>query len=617
MITHSEQIFGPGNSLTSPLTRFVVFGCSKDANFIEKVAAIGQNRPSQFFRWDYGRLGTIFLSNSHPDIAQSDEFLLIRLGFSRSASQAPLFSKNLLLPPYLNEKGIRHDVIHGNPMVICVSQHQPVFWVYQSLPCISQMYYWRDETTFVCSDTLRILTGLMAPLEINPDAIPLHLMYRTVPGRMTYIKNISKLTGGQLAEFRQGDWRIDQVERIDDLNPARQIRSDSLESLGDFERESERLIGCYVKQLASIGETPSILLSGGVDSTLIASLVKSNLPHEKPLQTLSYHIHVPSFEKEVEYARQAIDLLQSQHQFYDIQPEEYPQLLEHAIFLLAQPIDNEQDPCYLALARTLSTGYQKFLFSGSGSDCYLGLSNSRRLKQLMLMKGIPWVRYPLQVLGEVLRLPLHNKAYGMRELASLLKHVNNQYSTQHPVISTGMMTNLDLLKKSFDPSILRSVLEYKLAEFEKIFTSKNLMERIHIILMAHDSLDEEAAIGQFFRMYGLELVDPYLDTEFMRLAFRYSPEVRYYAHKMVKWIPKQLLQRRLGGESIHKPKLSGGFDNELFQWMKNGILKDHVAAMERPGYIDPKDFSKIIEQPDWLTWNLLNLDLFQKIVLRA
>jgi hypothetical protein len=56
---------------------------------------------------------------------------------------------------------------------------------------------------------------------------------------------------------------------------------------------------------------------------------------------------------------------------------------------------------------------------------------------------------------------------------------------------------------------------------------------------------------------------------------------------------------------------------ELFVAMRDGELSEMVHEIERPGFLSQDDFQMKIEDPDWFTWNLLNLDLFKKYVLNG
>lgn len=600
----------------NPTTRFMIAGWTRNPNLDQCLAEFADDNNLHYLSWDYQRAGRLFLLNIHPDITRTDNYIVINAGFARSPSQEHLSSSDLAGANYISTDGINYGSIHGNPLILALDLHKPNFWIYQSLPSITQMYYWRDSETILCSDTMRLIAAFVDPLEIDPDAIPMHLMYRTAPGPMTYIKNVTQLQSGQMASFCEGDWYVGQVERIDDLIPRKQINTGS-GTIQEFEQKASQLLRSYVNDIYGSGQKLSVLLSGGVDSTLIASLAYSHIPAGQSLKSVSYHMRVPSFIEEVRYAQHASSILNSRHQFFDLSPEDYPQLVLNAIRILAQPVENEQDPCYLALAQSQQDQDTQYFFSGSGSDVLMGLGETRRLTQVMKFLKIPWTRPPMGLSAQLLKGIFPNKSYGMREVSKLLNEVNDPLSPHHPVNAGAMMTDLNLIEKLFDRKTLRAAMEYKLADLKQLTQSTHLVERVHLTFLAHHMFDAEAALSQFFRLYGLELVDPYLDCDFIRFIFRYKPDERYYAHGQGKWILKQTLQKRHGTYDFDKPKLCGGFDNELYEWMKKGVLKDLVESIDRPGYMNQNEFQEIKAKPGWLTWNLLNLDLFEKTILKA
>ena len=97
----------------------------------------------------------------------------------------------------------------------------------------------------------------------------------------------------------------------------------------------------------------------------------------------------------------------------------------------------------------------------------------------------------------------------------------------------------------------------------------------------------------------------------------FKPRIRFYANGQTKWLARQLIEKRLGYQTAEFPKLDGGFPKELFEWMKHGVLRDMVDSIVRPGYMSVSDFEQKRNEPDWFTWNILNLDLFQKRFLNA
>jgi hypothetical protein len=64
---------------------------------------------------------------------------------------------------------------------------------------------------------------------------------------------------------------------------------------------------------------------------------------------------------------------------------------------------------------------------------------------------------------------------------------------------------------------------------------------------------------------------------------------------------------------INKPKgYSSIFNQDVIPWMRDGSLCELVREIDRPPFMSSEDFQSVIEEPDWYTWNLLTLDLFEK-----
>ncbi len=598
---------------TSEKSRFVILGWTK-TDLPVKLGEFSRENNLDYLSWNYGRAGSIFFINSHHEIARNDEAVAIKLGFARTKSFESLSASDLLTRGFIDPQGVDHSAVHGNALLICISQREPVFSVYQSLTSTSQMYYWRDLDTVICSDTLRHLTRLVHPLELNQDAVPIHLLYRSVPGKMTYFQGIHKLLSGHMATVKDGGWSIRQVERLDDWIPEHRVNRETGQAVVDLEAQAERVVGSYIQQVDESGNDLGVLLSGGVDSSLMTSLIKSNLTSQRRLQSFSYAMQVLSFEDEIEYAQYASSSLETQHRFVDITPGDYVDLLEGLIDHLAQPINNEQEPCYLALAKALAGQEPRYLFSGTAADTLLGNPDAKRLMQVERFHRIPGSRHILGFLGQALRRIWPNKAYGMRETAHILDSLDDPLSPHHPLHQLGMFSNLEKVKSCLDAETIHRVLDYRLKLFGVYSSSRSLLEGVHLIDLTHLIHNDEATMNQIFRAYDLEYVAPYLDSEFVRAVLAFEPQVRYYAQGRSKWLPKQLLENQLGSQTptTRQPKRAGGFDNELRQWMKNGVLQDLMQSIERPGYMRQSDFEQVLKEPDWFTWNMLNLDLFQK-----
>jgi asparagine synthetase B (glutamine-hydrolysing) len=460
---------------------------------------------------------------------------------------------------------------------------------------------------------------MVSLLELNPEAIPRHFLFRYVPGKMTYFSNIHKILCGHIAKFWRNELYIEQLESFDDWIPEERISKVSSAVVNSFDTEAERIIGSYVHQIQDSGHDLLVLLSGGVYSSLLTSYIQANLPPQDILLSSSYTIEAQEFDAEIGYAQHSSNVFETTHKFLSVLSKDYVSLMEHFIDLLAQPFANEQDPCYLALAKSFSGREPRYLFSGSVADTLFGYGSIKRLLQVERYGRIPLSRHGLDFLGRILENVLPNKAFGLRETAFIINSLKDPLSPHHPNSREGIFTNLERVNRCFGAETISKAINYRLTEFEAFSSSQNIPERTHLIGLTQGVHNDESFLVQVFRSYDLEIVTPYIDSEFVRLTLAFDPKIRYFARGRQKWLPKALLEKRLsnGHQITQKPKRAGGFDNELRKWMKSGILRDVVHDIQRPGYMTLSDFEKTIEEPDWFTWNLLTLDLFQKRILKV
>lgn len=138
----------------------------------------------------------------------------------------------------------------------------------------------------------------------------------------------------------------------------------------DYKKLRETLVKCVKSQMMS--EVPfGVLLSGGLDSSLIAAIIAKNMPPGKRL--LSFCIGFPG-SSDMKYAREVATLLNTDHHEYFITLEEARDMLNDVIYHL-ETYDvttiRASTPMFL-LARHIKAHGIKMVLSGEGSDEIFG-----------------------------------------------------------------------------------------------------------------------------------------------------------------------------------------------------------------------------------------------------
>lgn len=163
-------------------------------------------------------------------------------------------------------------------------------------------------------------------LDENAFADHLLFAYEYLPGPHTLLKGIRKLTpGGMLEIGPDGNTRFEQLETLElpfgGDGPEVEDVVDRLDTI-----IAER-ISAYT---SSFGE-PTVLLSGGVDSTLVLSYL------EKGASALTIGIETPEYDFEMDYARLSADLLDARHRMMILKESTFRQSVEELVELLGQP----------------------------------------------------------------------------------------------------------------------------------------------------------------------------------------------------------------------------------------------------------------------------------------
>jgi hypothetical protein len=254
------------------------------------------------------------------------------------------------------------------------------------------------------------------------------------------------------------------------------------------------------------------------------------------------------------------------------------------------------------------------VFSGQGAEAVHG---QRTIGQDVL-RAEKYRRWPLpliRLLGAVLEPIWQSKAYGARMAAAVIPYLDDPDSPHYPPNSQAMYTDWEVVNRSFGSSAVREAMAYRRRLETQYLGSSSLIERVQMITLLSDDYDTTGLERQLGLVYGRKTIFPFLDDMAVAAAMSVDPQERYFFAGRAKPLVKTVVEKRTHPDFVNKPKYSSGFGNDLPNWMRQGVLRDMVQAIERPAFVERADFKRKIEQPDWFTWNMLTLDLFQKLIL--
>jgi len=565
----------------------------------------------------YGDGWCLFLHSTHPDFAENASAIVLTIGPVRDASSGDVLgAEDLLLRKLAGPDSLAPAQLMGNGLIISISKNEPQACLFRSLVGTHALYYHEAGDLFACSDDIRMLFPFLPSLELDPEALIPHMLFRSACGNRTYLKSVKRLEHGHSLFWKDGKIRSNLVQIVESsVEPVCSELSDL--QVAAFARQSAQIIGSYLRWLLAQDRETATLLSGGIDSGLMQHWINQQRMGSPQHRSLAYRIMAPEFDYEARYAMEASQVLGTLHDSVRIGQKDYPELLLRSVEIAAAPIGHEWMPCHLALAEVLSERHSRIshVFMGVAGDALHGGIRAKRLLQLMRISRIPMAVELLEGLVMLIRPVLPNKAYGSRELAQWLIGTKDPCSPQNPWNAAGLFSDFSMVMKCFgERSTCRAFQERK-DQGARYLKVKTQIEAMHSLVLVTSLPEDLSIIERLYQGFRLQVLCPYLDREFILRMFSISPRIRYYAGGRAKPIFKRILENQTGYLNVNKPKGHSGFVKTLFGWMREGPLREMVQSIERPSFMSKEDFKRKLDDPDWFTWNLLTLDLFKRQVL--
>lgn len=234
------------------------------------------------------------------------------------------------------------------------------------------------------------LKGLFADPEfervVDPDALDCYLALGFVPGERCILKGISKLPPAHMLMFDLGSGE----SRIERYWSAPEFEADPRLQPEDIVSELERLLEDSVRRQMIADVPVGILLSGGVDSSLITALAA-----RQTAQVRTFTVGFPQFSDydESEHAALVAGYFGTDHTVLKAD-EVDPDIMETMARQYDEPmIDSSMIPTSL-LSRQIRTQCKVALGGDGGDEMFGGYTTASRAARLQqLLRGKPgWTR---------------------------------------------------------------------------------------------------------------------------------------------------------------------------------------------------------------------------------
>ena len=419
---------------------------------------------------------------------------------------------------------------------------------------IKPLYFNTTSEAFTFASNSQALMTQSLDKTINPIALQQQLsLHGVVPAPNTIINGIQKLKPGTYVT-------IDSERNIQENtywrpNAKRPVGNVSEEEY--IERTHELLTAAVTKRMNASDVPIGVLLSGGLDSSLIVALLKE-AGHER-IRTFSIGFEDIDDEagSEFEYSDQIVSRFDTEHKKYKVSNQEVLPRLSEAVMNMAEPMVGQDAVAFYLLSEQVSK-HTKVVLSGQGAD--------------EAFAGYFW--YPRMANEDGDEIERFSRHYVDRPHEEYLQTVANRYRGEN---HTRSWLNKEFSKPGADSFI------------DKVFRTD--MTRLIVD-------DPVKRVDNMTMAWGLEARGPFMDTELVEWALSIPPSLKMKEegkHPLKNiargLLPESVIDRKKGYFPMPALKYIQG---EFLEFMSDILLSD--ACLNR-GVFDRSYVNEVIDSP--------------------
>ena len=433
--------------------------------------------------------------------------------------------------------------------------------------------------------------------EIDRGALALLLRHNYVPDPFSIYTGIHKLPAGTWLTLHPGQrdaapmryWSLADVATAGVSHAFSGTEMEAVDAL-------EQVLGNAVSRQMLADVPLGALLSGGIDSTLVTSLMQSR--SSRPVRTFTIGFHEKAYD-EARHAHAVAAHLGTEHTELFVTAADALNVVPKLPMMYDEPFaDSSQLPTHLVMQ--LARRHVTVALSGDAGDEFFGGYN-RYFLGPKVWKRIGWLPTALrQALGGALT------AIPAGIVNRTLVGITHRFGVALPGDKAHKLGNRMRSVNSLDDLYVALVTEWP--EAERMVIGSNIPD--HLLcqrgqwpdlsdpaarMMALDGLtylpgDILVKVDRAAMAVSLETRAPFLDRDVMEFAWTLPMSMKLRDGKG-KWILRKLLDRYVPRELFERPKM--GFGIPLDDWLRGPLREwaETLLAEDRlrgEGYFDPK-----------------------------
>ena len=429
--------------------------------------------------------------------------------------------------------------------------------------------------------------------DISQSSIQKYLEYNYIPSPNTISKNIYKLPAASYLSVELKMFNFTDVKEYNHLNSLIGVKNNKWWNLNYSKNKIKKFNKLYWEEKIQfslnkavkdqlISDAPlGAFLSGGIDSSLIVSLMQQN---QKNTKTFTIGYENDNFD-ESNYAKEISNILSTDHTSHIFSNDDIKKTIQESIYAFSEPFsDSSQLPTLLV--SKIAREKVKVVLTGDGGDELFGGYNryiyanrfwkylkflNPNFRNIIIDKILNFTpNIFLLFFGNIFNLKLNNDS--IFKIKNKLKKIKNEESF-YDTLTKEWTSESQILNSN---SNIDSFINLK-----KIFNTKNLS--FEEKMMTSDFLtylpdDILCKVDRSTMNYSLESRAPFLNRYVIKNAFDLPIEYKIKGGNS-KIILKNILKKYIPSNIINRPKMGFGIPiadfirNDLKSWTNDVLSK--------------------------------------------
>jgi len=251
---------------------------------------------------------------------------------------------------------------------------------------VKPLYYWGNAQGFVFSSEIRALRNLVNAT-VDPAALAEVLRLRYLPAPDTLLKGIHKVRPGHIVEvdLRSPELSLREYPYFDPV-PVAAAQPSQAEAAEHYGFLLEQAVQRQLLSEVEVG----VLLSGGIDSALVARFAQKHAPYR--LKAFTVGFEESDEADEIAAATQTARTLGLDHSFVRVGLPDFLEILPRIASIVEEPLATASVVPMFYLSG-LAAAHVKVVLSGQGADEVMG--GYRRYQGELLRRYLPAGAIPL------------------------------------------------------------------------------------------------------------------------------------------------------------------------------------------------------------------------------